>query len=387
MSNGSDINIKIFASNKKNKTYDRTDEKKISDVIKKDVLSKTKVSYHSVSVKVERLEDGAPKALIAYLLRKDSYTADVTKVEVDRDYNVQTVIEDYDDSKEVGDEGEEEIEERGAYESEIQVAVDFVAATPVPEIPSAKEAVENIAKIAASKGLNSLTLLGSDASVANYKRLLRSGLQGFVNVGHGWPGGIVLDDGRLRYTWFESLTDRPLNPGVIYLNSCQVHNPPLQPAVMASGARTYIGGIVNLLIGPSEKVCLSFWNGILSEGAQMKEALLKAEEKNYPSTGAHGFSGDPLLYQTGEIIVFQHANFRGPHRHIFGMERDFNHPEDRNLNDRISSFVVVSGMWEFYQHSHFRKRLGIQYGPGLYSYVGAVGIGNDQISSARCIRA
>jgi hypothetical protein len=380
-----DVKVKIFASSKQQKSYDRRDEERITDVIRNEVLPKVKPEYHSVSVKVERNVDGTPKSLVAYMLRKDTYTADVAKVVIDQDYKVQEVQENYDDSLEVGDEAEEEVdyaEPPAEYD-----AVDFVAGTPVPEIQTAKAAVEAVAQLAANIGLTPKVLLGPDASVANYKHALKSGLHGFVNVGHGYPGGIVLDDGRLRSTWFDGLTNEPLSPAVVYFNSCKVHNPPLQPAVMSAGARTYIGGIVNLLIGPSEKVCQCFWTKALIDGWRMEDALKQCELDNYPRTGDHGISGDLEKFRAGHIIVFQHVNFRGHHRHIFWMENNLNHPEDNSLNDQISSFAVISGTWKLYQHSNFIAQLGGKYGPGEYRWVEAVGVKNDQVSSLRCIKA
>lgn len=57
-------------------------------------------------------------------------------------------------------------------------------------------------------------------------------------------------------------------------------------------------------------------------------------------------------------------------------------------NDQISSFVVVSGVWEFYRHRDFGDRMGHgtqQFGPGYYRWVEAVGIDNDHISSFKCV--
>jgi hypothetical protein len=87
------------------------------------------------------------------------------------------------------------------------------------------------------------------------------------------------------------------------------------------------------------------------------------------------------------IIVFKHDNFRGHHRYIFGMERNLNHPDDRRLNDKISSFVVLSGEWKFCRHSNFRDGVGGEFGPGAYRWVEAVGVANDQVSSLRCLRS
>jgi hypothetical protein len=379
------ILIKIFASPKGQKTYDKQDEKKVKDIIKKEVLSKAKDDYHSVSVKVKRAVDGTPESLIAYLLRQDTYTADIQKVGVDKNYKVTDIEEDYDDSDDV-DDGDDD-EDTHTYDSEEYGAVDFVAATPVPEIDTAKKAVKDVHLLAQRAGLNSRMLLGRAASIANYKRYLCSGVQGFVNIGHGSRSGIVLDDGVLNAAWFRSLRGTPLTPAVAYFNSCQVYNPPLQPAVMESGARSFIGGIVNLLIGPSEEVCKCFWNRALIGKAEMGEALSRCELKHYPRAESHGISGDRGQFFTGEVIVFEHSNFRGRHRHIYAMENNLNHPSDRAMNDRISSFVVVSGTWKFYQHSNFRAPLGGAFTPGAYKWVEAVGVRNDQISSMKCIHS
>ena len=234
-----DIEIKVFASGKKQMTYDAQDETKIVDTIRRGVLPSAKVEYHSVKVKVKRKPDDSPDYLLAYMLRKDTYTADVVRVDVDENFEVKAVKEDYDDYEDYDD--EEDSAEGATYAS-----VDFIAATPCPSIPTAKDAVQKIHQMAVTAGLKSKILLGADASVANYKHYLASGLKGFVNIGHGNPNEIVLDDGRLRYPWFQSLSGRQLAPAVVYFNSCQVFNNPLQPAIMHAGARTFIGGIVNL---------------------------------------------------------------------------------------------------------------------------------------------
>lgn len=385
MSNGHEVKIKVFASSRQQRAYDRQDEEKVAAVIRQAVLAKAKAEYHSVSVKVNRGADGKPSSLVAYMLRKDSYTADVVKVSVDQAYKVTGVEENYDDSKELRLDAEDEGGETRAYP--FCGAVDFVVATPVPEIPTAKAAVIAIAAMAANAGLTVKVLLGAEASVANYRYYLTSGVLGFVNIGHGWPQGIVLDDGTLDAAWLGTLAGRPLEPAVVYFNSCQVHNPPLLPAVMNAGARTYVGGILNLLIGPSEEVCKCFWNKVLLQNAQMGIALAECELAQYPVTGAHGITGDLGVFRAGHIVVFEHVNFRGHHRHVFGMERNLNHPEDGTLNDQISSFTVLSGTWRFYRHANYIEVLGGEYGPGTYRWVETVGISNDQVSSLRCIRS
>jgi hypothetical protein len=280
------INIKVFGSKKAYAASDRQDESKIAASIREKVLPKTDIDYSSVSVKVKRKADQTPDYLIAYMLRKDTYTADVVKIEIDSDYEVSDVIQNYDDSGE-----EEEEEEEIGYEAS-EYACDFVAATPCSTIPTAVAAVNTLHSLAVSVGLKSVKLIGPQATVANYKAYLKSGLKGFVNVGHGYTGGIVLDNGSLTASWFSSLSNDPLKPAVVYFNSCQVFNPPLQPAVMAAGARTFIGGKVNLRIGTSEEVCKCFWDRSLKLLSCMGTNLAQCERQKYHAQGHHGIGGD-----------------------------------------------------------------------------------------------
>lgn len=81
-----------------------------------------------------------------------------------------------------------------------------------------------------------------------------------------------------------------------------------------------------------------------------------------------------------EIVIYQDIKFGGA-------------SERTNLNwyyvgdwwnDKISSIVVVSGVWEFFEHHHYEGRKWTLR-PGYYSWVVDAGIPNDIISSFRCI--
>jgi hypothetical protein len=92
-----------------------------------------------------------------------------------------------------------------------------------------------------------------------------------------------------------------------------------------------------------------------------------------------------MAHRDEHIIVFQHANFRGHHRHIFGLEDNLDDPEDRTLNDQISSFVVLSGTWQLFKHANFVEPYPRTFGPGQYEFVGDFGVENDQVSSLRAV--
>ncbi|TWP33424.1 beta/gamma crystallin-related protein [Leekyejoonella antrihumi] len=89
-----------------------------------------------------------------------------------------------------------------------------------------------------------------------------------------------------------------------------------------------------------------------------------------------------------EIILFEHANFHGRHKHLCADEPDLAAPEDNTFNDIVSSIVVVSGVWEVfadidYGRPYVRVGTPVRLGPGIYPNLDPVGITNDDLSSLR----
>ncbi|GJL73866.1 MAG: hypothetical protein NMNS01_30650 [Nitrosomonas sp.] len=92
-----------------------------------------------------------------------------------------------------------------------------------------------------------------------------------------------------------------------------------------------------------------------------------------------------MAHRKEHIIVFEHRNFRGQHRHIFGEESNLNHSEDNTLNDKISSFIVLSGDWKLYRHANFSTAYDRTFAPGEYSWVVDFGVENDNVSSLKAV--
>jgi Beta/Gamma crystallin len=84
-----------------------------------------------------------------------------------------------------------------------------------------------------------------------------------------------------------------------------------------------------------------------------------------------------------EIVLFQHINFRGVHKHLYGSEPNLAAPDDNQFNDLVSSFVITSGSWQFFTHVNFTGPASNVFGPGRYNWVENVGIPNDSVSSVR----
>ncbi len=124
------------------------------------------------------------------------------------------------------------------------------------------------------------------------------------------PTVFHFNDGNLSASWFQGLQNHPLAPAVLYFNSCKVHNQPLETAILGAGARTYIGGNINLGIGSSEEVCKCFWDKALVRHKRMGPSLRSCEQSHYPTAGAHGISGDQGILTLGRSIALRAVNNR-----------------------------------------------------------------------------
>lgn len=84
-----------------------------------------------------------------------------------------------------------------------------------------------------------------------------------------------------------------------------------------------------------------------------------------------------------EVVLFEHINFHGAHKHLYGSEPNLAAPGDSFFNDKTSSFVIVSGSWQFFRDINYSGPASNVFGPGRYNWVESVGIPNDSVSSVR----
>ena len=121
----------------------------------------------------------------------------------------------------------------------------------------------------------------------------------------------------------------------------------------------------------------------------------------FPSVGSVGIKNDdmsslervsmnPTVRSTfpvsPHVLLFEHANYHGAHKHVFLAEANLNAPDDNYFNDRVSSFHILSGLWVFFRDSQFQNAYanGTEFGPAIDgSWVEALGIKNDDMSSLR----
>jgi hypothetical protein len=73
------------------KPYDSVEEEKVRKVVRERLLRDSREAYHSASAKVKYAADGTPEAIIAFLNRLGTYTADVFTVFIGSDYGVERI--------------------------------------------------------------------------------------------------------------------------------------------------------------------------------------------------------------------------------------------------------------------------------------------------------
>jgi len=79
-----------------------------------------------------------------------------------------------------------------------------------------------------------------------------------------------------------------------------------------------------------------------------------------------------------QIIAFDNENFLGDHTHILGDMKDLG-----KWGNSISSMVILSGTWDFFDDEDFKGTKIATLGPGMYPRVADKGIKDNSISSIR----
>jgi len=79
-----------------------------------------------------------------------------------------------------------------------------------------------------------------------------------------------------------------------------------------------------------------------------------------------------------QIVAFDNEEFLGDHIHIFGNMRELG-----KWGNSISSMVILSGTWEFFDDEDFKGTKMGELGPGSYADVTKHGLKNNSISSVR----
>jgi hypothetical protein len=101
--------------------------------------------------------------------------------------------------------------------------------------------------------------------------------------------------------------------------------------------------------------------------------------------GAPPATAGEMMHGAGDmpqIVAFDNEDFLGDHVHIFGDMKDLG-----KWGNSISSLVILSGTWEFFDDENFTGTSMGMLGPGMYANVADKGLKNNSISSVRRAKA
>jgi len=85
--------ILIQPASWKTRAFDAREEERVRQLIRDEVLVKRHEAYYQARATIKYNADGTPDRIIAYLLRANSYTADVVEIKLDRNYGILSVRE------------------------------------------------------------------------------------------------------------------------------------------------------------------------------------------------------------------------------------------------------------------------------------------------------
>lgn len=89
----------------------------------------------------------------------------------------------------------------------------------------------------------------------------------------------------------------------------------------------------------------------------------------------------PTPGEIPQIVAFDNEGLLGDHIHIFGDVVDLG-----KWGNSVSSMVILSGRWEFFDDENFKGTKMTELGPGIYLNVKDHGIKDNSISSIRLVR-
>lgn len=256
------------------------DQARVQNIVRASLPASGSAGYLAASVKAVFQGAHDPRYLVVYPQHSEISLVDPVKISLAPGYVVTAVEPHYRQQ-------ESDLEPR----SPALLGTDMVFDTAA-DLTTAKQAAQQGCIDASRAGFDCKVLLGADATVQAIRgALLSPRLKVLGNIGFGNNDGFLAYDGMVTSDWFASLPPHQLNGKVIYLNSSEVHHAPLLNAIMGAGTRTFVGGDLDLPIGPSEEVFKCFWDAVLHDKSAMATALGLCESRA-GLLGYHGISGD-----------------------------------------------------------------------------------------------
>ncbi|MCP3872265.1 MAG: hypothetical protein GY699_03805 [Desulfobacteraceae bacterium] len=261
---------------------------KVKKIIKKK-FNLNEAQVHKANVRVIYDNSGDVDYLVVYLLSSTSYSVETFRVNLTGNYQVTDIVYNYQDTAETMAQ-----EYDASYASCPDTSVDMVFSTCETGIETAVSAINYASNVAFSSGYNVKTLMGSEESTSAIQNWLSCpNLILLGRIGHGDPSSIMVDNGTVSSSYFNGLSSTALNDKVLFFNSCDVHNSPLEPAILSAGVQKYIGGDTALYIGPSEEVFKCWVQRVVGDDNSISTSLELCEQDD---AGLYGISGNGSEY-------------------------------------------------------------------------------------------
>jgi hypothetical protein len=252
--------------------------------------------------------DGVDKDyFVVYLFRSDSYLAEVYRLDIDGS-KVAGVIQDY-----VEESSDEEL--CGTCpDPDVEVLISYIEDAL---FPGSIQHGWGTYQMALGEGLNTVLLIGhreTKSKVLNY--LACPKLEVWGRIGHGTKNGVTFNDyqGSLTANDVEKIAD-DIEGKTFIFNSCLLHNPPFEPAMIDAGAYFFAGGDISLS-GGKEAVFSKFFTKAIKQKMELTKAMDEAiSETNYHNAWGYSGNGGPPYYLTfgvsdiSNTVSDQHNNF------------------------------------------------------------------------------
>lgn len=238
--------------------------------------------YRNVRIRTEYNSDNQLNALIVYLLNDNVKGADITRINLNNQQQVTSVIDHYRVTP-------DDLKQSPNYATKYtphcpNPNVQFVIGNNFTYDQSVQKEVQKVYNAAKQAGYNPFLMTtnnpdGPQPTVHAYEDWMScKNVKGFYNESHGGTEEILLSDGDFMYSTVDSDLQEQLKNKVVLFDSCSTFNDPLLSSMTKQGegdSQQYIAGIIPLPFGASERTASCFWLAGINQHAELTQNLIE----------------------------------------------------------------------------------------------------------------
>ncbi len=289
------------------------DQARAIELVKKTLNISANNSYRSVRIRFVYNVQNQIEALQVFLLSSQQKSFEIVKINLTNQFVVTSVQRNYELSR-------ADLLQSPLYAHQIQgtcpdQSVQFVIGNNFQIQGPMEESVENevqlVYQLAKEKGYNPVLLNinnseGLQPTVQSYIDWMSCpNVKGFYNEAHGSPSGIMLSDDMFTNEIVDKNLIMKLSHDVVLFDSCSVFNDPLLSSMtnfFKGNAKQYMGGIVPLPFGPSERTASCFWAEAFNQQRLTQDLIKLCAIKNALEPYAYRIKGNGFKYIEKPII-------------------------------------------------------------------------------------